>query len=32
MKKKLDYDLIFNLHMVKDNIIYKLTIPFESFL
>ena len=29
--KKLDYDLIFNLHMVKDNIIYKLTIPFESF-
>lgn len=29
--EKLDYDLIFNLHMVKDNIIYKLTIPFESF-
>ena len=27
----MDYDLIFNLHMVKDNIIYKLTIPFESF-
>lgn len=30
-EEKLDYDLIFNLHMVKDNIIYKLTIPFESF-
>ena len=29
--EKLDYDLIFNSHMVKDNIIYKLTIPFESF-
>ncbi len=29
--EKLDYDLIFNLHIVKDNIIYKLTIPFESF-
>lgn len=30
-EEKFDYDLIFNLHMVKDNIIYKLTIPFESF-
>ena len=30
-EEKLDYDLIFNLHMVKDNIIYKLIIPFESF-
>ena len=30
-EEKLDYDLRFNLHMVKDNIIYKLTIPFESF-
>lgn len=30
-EEKLDYDLILNLHMVKDNIIYKLTIPFESF-
>lgn len=30
-EEKLDYDLIFNLHMVKENIIYKLTIPFESF-
>lgn len=30
-EEKLNYDLIFNLHMVKDNIIYKLTIPFESF-
>lgn len=30
-EEKLDYDLIFNLHTVKDNIIYKLTIPFESF-
>lgn len=30
-EEKLDYDLIFNLHMVKDNIICKLTIPFESF-
>ena len=30
-EEKLDYDLIFNLHIVKDNIIYKLTIPFESF-
>lgn len=30
-EEKLDYDLIFNLHMVKDNVIYKLTIPFESF-
>lgn len=30
-EEKLDYDLIFNLHMVKDNIIYKLSIPFESF-
>lgn len=30
-EEKLDYDLIFNLHMVKDNIIYKLTIPFESY-
>ncbi len=29
--EKLDYDLIFNLHMVKDNIIYKLTIPYEGF-
>lgn len=29
--EKIDYDLIFNLHMVKDNIIYKLSIPFESF-
>lgn len=29
--EKLDYDLIFNLHMVKDNIIYKLTIPFDSW-
>ena len=29
--EKLDYDLIFNLHMVENNIIYKLTIPFESF-
>ena len=29
--EKLDYDLIFNLHMVKDNIIYKLNIPYEVF-
>lgn len=29
--EKLDYDLIFNLHMVKDNIIYKLTVPFDSW-
>ena len=29
--EKLDYDLIFNLHMVKDNTLYKLTIPFDSW-
>lgn len=29
--EKLDYDLIFNLHMVKDNILYTLTIPFDSW-
>lgn len=28
--EKLDYDLIFNLHIVKDNILYTLTIPFDS--
>ena len=28
-QEKLDYDLIFNLHMVKDDIIYVLTIPFS---
>ena len=30
-QEKLDYDLIFNLHMVKDDIIYVLTIPFDSW-
>lgn len=30
-QEKLDYDLIFNLHIVKDNIIYVLTIPFDSW-
>ena len=29
--EKVDYDLIFNLHMVKDNILYTLTIPFDSW-
>lgn len=29
--EKLDYDLIFNLHMIKDNILYTLTIPFDSW-
>lgn len=30
-QEKLDYDLIFNLHIVKDNTIYVLTIPFDSW-
>ena len=30
--EKLDYDLIFNLHMVKDNIIYKLSVPWYDFI
>lgn len=30
--EKLDYDLIFNLHMVKDNVIYKLSVPWYDFI
>ena len=30
--EKLYYDLIFNLHMVKDNIIYKLSVPWYDFI
>lgn len=28
----LDYDLIFNMHMVKDNVIYKLSVPWYDFI
>ena len=31
-KEKFDYDLIFNLHMVKDNVIYKLSVPWYDFI
>lgn len=30
--EKLDYDLIFNMHMVKDNVIYKLSVPWYDFI
>lgn len=30
--EKLDYDFIFNMHMVKDNVIYKLSVPWYDFI
>ena len=30
--EKFDYDLIFNMHMIKDNVIYVLSVPWYDFI